>query len=71
MAKTDTWIHCERCNKVIGKIEFNWDSPADIVIYDVGCWLFPEESICENCLHVEVEEAKNANGREGEEHSVL
>ena len=58
MAETDTWIYCRKCNKVIGKIEFSWDSPADIEIYDPGAWLLPEEAICENCLTQEVMEVQ-------------
>lgn len=44
------WIYCEECGKAIGKVVFSWFDPPEHIVYDNGMKLFPEVSICEQCL---------------------
>ena len=43
------WVECE-CGKTIGKVIFSWSDAPEFEIYDNGMKLFPEMTICEECL---------------------
>ena len=54
------WVHCSKCQTVIGKVNFFLTSPPEFEKYNPGMDIYPERSICDKCLKEEALNEKKA-----------
>jgi hypothetical protein len=47
------YVYCGECGRVIGKVIFDWFESPGFEIYDLGMLLYPNESICQDCVYLQ------------------